>query len=54
MRKSKRIQNRRVSRVGPSRHSFEEARGRERTEKEKGGGRNKTIYFYFFGIAVIC
>jgi hypothetical protein len=38
MGKSRRIQNRRVSRVGPSQNSFEEARGRERTEKEKGGG----------------
>jgi hypothetical protein len=52
MGKKRKIQNRRESRVGPSRNSFEEAKGREITEKETGGDRNKTVYFYFFGIAV--
>jgi hypothetical protein len=37
MRKSRRIRNRRESRVGPSRSSFEKEKGRERTEKERGG-----------------
>jgi hypothetical protein len=36
--KSRRIQNRREGKIGPSRNSFEEAKGRERTEKERGGG----------------
>jgi hypothetical protein len=31
------IQNRKESRVGPSRNRFEEAKGRESTEKERGG-----------------
>jgi hypothetical protein len=35
---SRRIQKRRESRVGPSRNSFEEAKERERIEKENGGG----------------
>jgi hypothetical protein len=43
----------RESRVGPSRSSFEEAKEKEKTEKEKSGDRNKTVYFYFFGIAVL-
>jgi hypothetical protein len=47
MGKSRRIQNRRGNRVGPSRNSFEEAKGRERTEKERDWDRNKTIYFNF-------
>jgi hypothetical protein len=38
MGKSRRIQNRKESRVGPSRTSFEEAKGRERIEKERDGG----------------
>jgi hypothetical protein len=38
MEKCGRIQNRRGSSVGPSLNSFQEATGRERTEKEKGGG----------------
>jgi hypothetical protein len=46
MGRGRRIQNRRESRVGPSRNSFEEAKGWERTEKEKGGGINKTVYFF--------
>jgi hypothetical protein len=36
MRKSRRIQKRRESRVGPSRNSFEEANGKESREKERG------------------
>jgi hypothetical protein len=47
MGKSRRIQNRRENRDGPSRNSFEEAKGREITEKERGGDRNKTVYFFF-------
>jgi hypothetical protein len=35
---SGKIQNRRESRVGPSRNNFEEAKGRERTDKERDGG----------------
>jgi hypothetical protein len=38
MGKKRKIQNRRESKVGPSRNSFEEAKGREITEKERGGG----------------
>jgi hypothetical protein len=34
--KSRRIQNRRESRVGTPRNSFEEAKERERTEEERG------------------
>jgi hypothetical protein len=52
MGKSRRIQNRRESRVGSSRNSFKEAKGRKRTEKERGGNRNKTGYFYFFGTSL--
>jgi hypothetical protein len=37
MGKSRRIQNRRENKVGPSRNSFAEAKGRERAEKERGG-----------------
>jgi hypothetical protein len=48
MGKSRRIQNRRENRDGPSRNSFEEAKGREITEKERGGDRNKTVYFFFY------
>jgi hypothetical protein len=33
-----RIQNKSESRIGPSRNSFEERKGRERTEKERSGG----------------
>jgi hypothetical protein len=44
MGKSRKIQNRREGRVGPSRNSFEEGKGRERTEKERGGDRNKTFF----------
>jgi hypothetical protein len=47
MGKSRRIQNRRQSRVGPSRNSFEIAKVRERTEKERGGDRSGTVYFFF-------
>jgi hypothetical protein len=36
MGKSRRIQNRRERRVVPSPNSFEEAKGRERTGKERG------------------
>jgi hypothetical protein len=38
MGKSRRIQNTRENRVGPSPNSFEEAKERERTEKERSGG----------------
>jgi Flp pilus assembly protein TadB len=54
MRKSRRIQNKRDSRVGSSQKSFKEGKERERTEKKRGEDRNKTVYFYFFGIAVLC
>jgi hypothetical protein len=50
---SRRIKNRRESRVEPSRSRFEEAKEKEKTEKEKSGDRNETVYFYFFGIAVL-
>jgi hypothetical protein len=38
MGKSRRIENRRESRVEPCRNGCEETKGRERTEKERGGG----------------
>jgi hypothetical protein len=38
MKKTRRSQNRRESRVGPSQNSFEEEKTRERTEKERGEG----------------
>jgi hypothetical protein len=41
----RRIQNRRESRVGPSRNSFGEAKGRERIEKERGGGIGIKLFF---------
>jgi hypothetical protein len=34
-------------------NSFEEAKGKERTEKEKYGDRNKNVYFYFFRIGIL-
>jgi hypothetical protein len=47
MGKSRRIQNRRKSRVGPLRNSFDEAKGRERTEKKRGGGIGIKLFIYF-------
>jgi hypothetical protein len=53
MGESIRIQNRRENKAGPFRNSFDEAKGRERTEKVVRD-RNKTVHFYFFGVAVLC
>jgi hypothetical protein len=44
----RRIQNRRESRVGPSRNSFGEAKGRERIEKERGGGIGIKLFIFIF------
>jgi hypothetical protein len=51
MGKSRRIMYRRESRVGPSRNSFEEAKGRERTEKERG---IKLFIFIFLALMFLC
>jgi hypothetical protein len=40
--------------IEPSRNSFEKAKVRERTEKERGGVSSRTVYFHFFGVAVLC
>jgi hypothetical protein len=46
MKKSRRSQNRRESRVGPSRNSFEEEKGGKEQRRKGVGDRNKTVFFF--------
>jgi hypothetical protein len=55
MGKSRRIQNKRESRVEPSRNSSEQPKGKEGTERERDEGWEWNLFlFYFLECFVLC